>query len=329
MRTCLTPIAGIDVVIEDMGAPFPPGLRLETTAGGITLRCPAEPLREVGKMSLLAVVKDVAGTVQASVRLLAGERILAAAEFETGPVPRFEYHLMPSSHLCFGYFTGLPEHWEAFRSLRDAVQLISEDDHYTYNVEFLYGLKNLLHKRPQLLDRVKRFIREGRLDISPTLAPSYADFYEGESYIRQFAESQWWLRRRLGVAGPRPLLLRQSRVRPADASDPGQVRDLLLLARALRGDLSSPLGQPVARCRRRGRHPPSQLRSAGRGPGRVHHADHLRPLADRRTDRGKFRLPEQGGAPDGGLHSRGPGRPGALPTRVTPRPGTRPNPGGP
>ena len=48
---------------------------------------------------------------------------------------------------------------------------------------------------------MKRFIREGRLDISPTLAPSYADFYEGESYIRQFAESQWWLRRRLGVQG--------------------------------------------------------------------------------------------------------------------------------
>lgn len=191
----------IEVVIEDTGAPFPSGLKLETTAGGATLRCPAEPLREAGKLSLLAVVKDVASTAQASIRLLAGEQILAAVEFETGPVPHFEYHLMPSSHLCFGYFTGLPEHWEAFRSLRDAVQLISEDDHYTYNVEFLYGLKNLLHKRPQLLDRVKRFIRKGRLDISPTLAPSYADFYEGESYIRQFAESQWWLRRRLGAQG--------------------------------------------------------------------------------------------------------------------------------
>ena len=191
----------IEVVIEDAGAPFPPALRLETTAGGATLRCPAEPLREAGKLSLLAVVKDVATVTKASVRLLAGDRILAAAEFETGPVPRFEYHLMPSSHLCFGYFTGLPEHWEAFRSLRDAVQLISEDDHYTYNVEFLYGLKNLLHKRPQLQETVKRFIRKGRLDISPTLAPSYADFYEGESYIRQFAESQWWLRRRLGAQG--------------------------------------------------------------------------------------------------------------------------------
>lgn len=191
----------IEVVIEDTGAPFSPGLRLETTAGGATLRCPAEPLREAGKMSLLAVVKDIASPTRASIRLLAGDRILAAVEFETGPVPHFEYHLMPSSHLCFGYFTGLPEHWEAFRSLRDAVQLISEDDHYTYNVEFLYGLKNLLHKRPQLLDRVKRFIREERLDISPTLAPSYADFYEGESYIRQFAESQWWLRRRLGAQG--------------------------------------------------------------------------------------------------------------------------------
>lgn len=191
----------IEVVIEDAGAPFPPGLRLETTAGGATLRCPAEALREAGKLSLLAVVKDVASTVRASIRLLAGDRILAEAEFETGPVPHFEYHLMPSSHLCFGYFTGLPEHWEAFRSLRDAVQLISEDDHYTYNVEFLYGLKNLLHKRPQLQETVKRFIRQGRLDISPTLAPSYADFYEGESYIRQFAESQWWLRRRLGAQG--------------------------------------------------------------------------------------------------------------------------------
>ena len=191
----------IELVIEDPGAPFPPGLRLETTAAGATLRCPAEPLREAGKLSLLAVVKDVASTVRASIRLLAGDRILAAAEFETGPVPHFEYHLMPSSHLCFGYFTGLPEHWEAFRSLRDAVQLISEDDHYTYNVEFLYGLKNLLHKRPQLQETVKRFIRKGRLDISPTLAPSYADFYEGESYIRQFAESQWWLRRRLGAQG--------------------------------------------------------------------------------------------------------------------------------
>ncbi len=180
---------------------LPPALTLETTAEDVTLRCPAEPWPEAGRLSLLAVVKDVADPVRASIRLLAGERILAAVEFETGPVPIFDYHLMPSSHLCFGYFTGLPEHWEAFRSLRDAVQLISEDDDYTYNVEFLYGLKNLLHKRPQLQEPVKRFIREGRLDISPTLAPSYADFYEGESYIRQFSESQWWLRRRLGVQG--------------------------------------------------------------------------------------------------------------------------------
>ena len=191
----------IEVEMADPGGPFPPGLRLETTAGGVTMSCAAEPWREEGKLSLLAVARDVAGTVRASIRLLSGERILAAGEFETGPVPRFEYHLMPSSHICFGYFTGLPEHWEAFRSLRDAVRLISEDDDYTYNVEFLYGLKNLLHKSPQLLDSVKRFIREGRLDISPTFTPSYADFYEGESYIRQFAESQWWLRRRLGVEG--------------------------------------------------------------------------------------------------------------------------------
>ena len=212
---------------------------------------------------------------------------------------------MPSSHLCFGYFTGLPEHWEAFRSLRDAVQLIAEDDHYTYNVEFLYGLKNLLHKRPQLLERVKRYIRDGRLDISPTLAPSYADLYEGESYIRQFSESQWWLRRRLGLQGRVPLLLRQSRVRPADASDPGKKRDLLLLARALRGHLSPSVRQSIARRRGRGRHAPSQLRSAGGSPGRIHVADHLRPLADRRTDGGKFRLPEQGGPADRGLHSSG------------------------
>ena len=191
----------IEVETADPGVPFPSGLRLETTAGGVTLSCPAEPCREEGRLSFLAVARDVSGTARASIRLLAGERVLATAKFETGPVPLFEYHLMPSSHLCFGYFTGLPEHWEAFRSLRDAVRLISEDDNYTYNVEFLYGLKNLLWKRPQLLERVERFIREGRLDISPTFTPSYADFYEGESYIRQFAESQWWLRRRLGAQG--------------------------------------------------------------------------------------------------------------------------------
>ena len=191
----------IEVELADPGISLPAGLTVETTAGGVTLSSPGEWVRDENKLSLLAVARDVSDPVCASIRLLAGERVLAGAEFETGPVPLFEYHLMPSSHLCFGYFTGLPEHWEAFRSLRDAVRLISEDDHYTYNVEFLYGLKNLLHKRPKLQDRVKRFIREGRLDISPTFSPSYADFYEGESYIRQFAESQWWLRRRLGVEG--------------------------------------------------------------------------------------------------------------------------------
>ena len=94
----------IAVAIEDTGVPFPPGLILETTAEGANLRCPAEPLREAGKLSLPAVVKDVAGTVQASIRLFAGDRILAAADFETGPVPHFEYHLMPSSHLCLTFF---------------------------------------------------------------------------------------------------------------------------------------------------------------------------------------------------------------------------------
>ena len=63
----------IELEIAKPEGSLPPALTLETTAEDVTLRCPAEPWPEAGRLSLLAVVKDVADPVRASIRLLAGD----------------------------------------------------------------------------------------------------------------------------------------------------------------------------------------------------------------------------------------------------------------
>ena len=49
---------------------------------------------------------------------------------DTGPVADFEIVVMPTSHLCFGYNTCLPEHIEAGCVVSSAVQMLERHPAY-------------------------------------------------------------------------------------------------------------------------------------------------------------------------------------------------------
>jgi hypothetical protein len=143
---------------------------------------------------ILAGIPDTDRPAKAYLKFNGGRSI----EFETGPVKQFSIYIMPTSHLCFGYFTGLPEHNEAGRIVAEAVDMLEADPGYRWNVEFTRGMQNLLLKYPEKAEAVKNLYLSGRLTVSPMWTPSMFEFYDAESHIRQLAQAQWWLRKNLG-----------------------------------------------------------------------------------------------------------------------------------
>ena len=154
-------------------------------------------LARTRKRSIIAV-PDVNGPSRATITIPRN----GTAEVDTGPVPDFEIVMMPTSHLCFGFNSCLPEHIEAGRVVAGAVDQLERDPSYRWNLEFTRGAQNLLKKYPAKAAQARRQYREGRLSIGPIWAPSIFPHYEGESHVRQLAEAQWWLRENFGSASP-------------------------------------------------------------------------------------------------------------------------------
>lgn len=148
-----------------------------------------------GDARVMIAMADTDCPISAEIDILKGQTL----EVPTGPIPVFDIFIMPSSHLCFGYFTGLPEHIYAGKVVAEAVDLIEENPNYHFSVEFMRGLANFVEKYPKKLASARRAFQEGRLGVSGIWSPSFFEIYDGEAQIRQLVESQWWLREHFGT----------------------------------------------------------------------------------------------------------------------------------
>ena len=181
-----------------LACPNPMSIQVRTTAGSQSLDDAVVWRGSQAGAHVLVALPDVDAPTSAILDIAENTEL----EVATGPVEPFDVFLMPSSHLCFGYFTGLPEHIEAGRVVAEAVEMIESTPDYCWNIEFTRAMENLVAKYPNLAQLARRQYNEGRLDVSAIWAPSYFENYSSEAQIRQIIEAQWWLRESLGSISP-------------------------------------------------------------------------------------------------------------------------------
>ena len=175
------------------------GIKVSSRANEITIPQAVISQLDCDVQGVLIAVPDAEHQTTARIEINPGSHVL---DIKTGPVTPFEIYLMPSSHLMFGYYTGLPEHIEAARIIAQALDLIESTPDYHFSIEFTRALANFCEKYPHRIDAVRKALESGRLCVSTIWSPANFEYYDSESQIRQLAESQWWLREHFGRISP-------------------------------------------------------------------------------------------------------------------------------
>lgn len=179
-------------------------LRVEVSIEGRRVEQPLSWPRKTEKRQTFLKVPYTGQHVEATVSIHGDSRVLCQEKITLEPVPPFQFYLMPSSHLCFGYEPGSPleDHLDSARIVRDAINFLEANPEATWIIEFMYGLKNLLDKYPDYKDRAAKLLREERLYAGGWWMPTYAYPFDEESLVRQVAVAQWWIKENFGLPAP-------------------------------------------------------------------------------------------------------------------------------
>jgi len=110
-------------------------------------------------------------------------------------------HLVPSFHYDVEYLLAEGPYLEiCFQNLLEAHRLLSTYPQYTFRVEQTYLLERFLQEYPSLSDDLRRFARQGRLEVASGMY-TMADLNmpSGESIVRQLVVGKRLCGRLLGV----------------------------------------------------------------------------------------------------------------------------------
>ena len=109
-------------------------------------------------------------------------------------------HVVPGAHFDLGW-AAAPAECLAYSDeiIRQAVEWLERDEKYTFVVEYTMFMKHFLESHPGYLGRVKDLVKEGRLEVCPTMTGAIEQIFDGEMLIRELAEGKNWIRRVLGV----------------------------------------------------------------------------------------------------------------------------------
>ncbi|MBN1555273.1 MAG: hypothetical protein JXA11_11050 [Phycisphaerae bacterium] len=110
-------------------------------------------------------------------------------------------HLVPSFHYDIEYLLPLGAYMEiSLANLLEAHRLLKKHPRYTFRVEQVYLLDTFLREYPSLVEDMRRFAAEGRLEVSSGMY-SMADINMsgGEAILRNLLVGKRWCREQLGI----------------------------------------------------------------------------------------------------------------------------------
>ncbi|MCD6384349.1 DUF3047 domain-containing protein [Candidatus Sumerlaeota bacterium] len=125
-----------------------------------------------------------------------GEKI-AEREFYLEERPRWEVFLAPGSHIDYGYGGSALECRQMVEDIiLKALDVLESYSDYKFIIESTAGLESLLKRKPEEKRRIKKYLKEGRLEVSSfwTLP---MNLYDGEGMERCVESAREWLEEEL------------------------------------------------------------------------------------------------------------------------------------
>ena len=101
----------------------------------------------------------------------------------------FDYGWAASPGECFAYLT------EVIRTAVD--DITGEYPGYKFTVEYVLFMQHFFETYPEYLPRVKRLLRDGRLDIGSIMSGAIEQWLDGEMLIHQLVRAKRWVRETL------------------------------------------------------------------------------------------------------------------------------------
>lgn len=143
-------------------------------------------------MEISAQTKDTVIVDEQTFKLMSD---LSNSQLGTG-----EIHLFTTTHQDIGWI----DHPEICIILRDTVWLtpfferLEREKDFKMDVEQTSILMEYIHRHPNSIDKIKKWLQEGRICVGATYVQPYEEMYSGESLARQFYLGNRWLKQTFG-----------------------------------------------------------------------------------------------------------------------------------
>jgi len=110
-------------------------------------------------------------------------------------------HLIPSFHYDVIYLKSYKEYLEISLDIIDkALDILSDDADYVFTMEQVILLEEFWNSRPEKQQLLKKFVQEGRFDISPAMyVMPDMNLIDGESMFMQAKIGKDWIKKHLGI----------------------------------------------------------------------------------------------------------------------------------
>lgn len=185
-----------DFYIEHIGAPT--AATITATVGSQSIPLLAETLQP-GVNRIPGWLPEVPGPTEVRLDIqIDGSR--RSHRLRIVPMPKYTLHLMPLSHLDIGYTHPQPLVKEIhLRHIDEVMDLMDSDPEYRWTIEGTWILDAYLEGRgSDQIERLKSFIRSGRIAFSPFYSNPFTGMVDTEEMIRSMTMGQK-LARDLGV----------------------------------------------------------------------------------------------------------------------------------
>ena len=112
---------------------------------------------------------------------------------------KWEIHLVPGSHFDYGWAASPGECFSYLTEIiRTAIDDITgEYPDLKFTVEYALFMKHFLDVYPEYLPKVKRLLKEGRLEVCATMSGAIEQWLDGEMLIHQLVTAKRWIRETL------------------------------------------------------------------------------------------------------------------------------------
>ncbi len=110
-------------------------------------------------------------------------------------------HIIPGSHLDYGWAASPGECFAYItENIRMAIDdILGDEPDYRFTIEYAIFMKHFLDLYPDYLPKVRHLIREGKIEVCPSMSGFIEQFLDGEMVIHQLVRAKEWIRETLGV----------------------------------------------------------------------------------------------------------------------------------